>query len=71
LRWTNEWALPDHFDYPLDFCTQFNQTILITSGKDAVKLDASNPKLWVAEICIDLPPALTKALEDCIGSTID
>ena len=64
-------GLPDHFDYPLDFCTQFNQTILITSGKDAVKLDASNPKLWVAEICIDLPPALTKALEDCIGSTID
>lgn len=64
-------GLPDHFDYPADFCTQFNQTILITSGKDAVKLDATNPKLWVAEICIDLPPALTKALEDCIGSTID
>lgn len=64
-------GLPDHFDYPVDFCMQFNQTILITSGKDAVKLAASNPKLWVAEICIELPPALTKALEDCIGSTID
>jgi len=64
-------GLPDHFAYPIDFCAQFDQAILITSGKDAVKLSASNPKLWVAEICIDLPPELTKALEDCIGPTID
>lgn len=71
LALTEQIGLPDHFDYPVDFCTQFNQAILITSGKDAVKLNASNPKLWVAEISIELPPALTKALEDCIGSTID
>lgn len=64
-------ALPDHFNYPGDFCTQFNQSILITSGKDAVKLKSSNSKVWVAEIHVELPPALTFALEDCIGSTID
>lgn len=68
---TKQMGLPDHFDYPVDFCAQFNQAILITSGKDAVKLNTSNPKLWVAEILIDLPPTLTKALEDCLGSTID
>ncbi|MEW6205111.1 MAG: tetraacyldisaccharide 4'-kinase [Pseudomonadota bacterium] len=64
-------GLPDHFNYPDDFCTQFNQQVLITSGKDAVKLSDSNPKVWVAEISVKLPPALTQALEDCIGPTID
>ena len=64
-------GLPDHYSYPIDFCAQFDQPILITSGKDAVKLNASNPKVWVAEITVELPPALTQALEDCIGSTID
>lgn len=64
-------GLPDHYSYPIDFCAQFDQPILITSGKDAVKLNASNPKVWVAEINVELPPALTQALEDCIGSTID
>ncbi|WP_341236468.1 tetraacyldisaccharide 4'-kinase [uncultured Limnobacter sp.] len=64
-------GLPDHFNYPEDFCAQFIQQVLITSGKDAVKLDHSNPKVWVAEISVTLPPALTQALEDCIGPTID
>lgn len=64
-------GLPDHYSYPIDFCAQFDQPILITSGKDAVKLNASNPKVWVAEINVELPLALTQALEDCIGSTID
>jgi tetraacyldisaccharide 4'-kinase len=64
-------GLPDHFNYPEDFCTQFNQEVLITSGKDAVKLNQLNPKVWVAEISVKLPPALTHALEDCIGPTID
>ena len=64
-------GLPDHYSYPIDFCAQFDQPILITSGKDAVKLNASNPRVWVAEIHIELPTALTQALEDCIGSTID
>jgi tetraacyldisaccharide 4'-kinase len=63
--------LPDHFNYPDDFCTQFNQAILITSGKDAVKLDALNDKVWVAEISVKLPTALTKSLEICIGPTIN
>ncbi len=64
-------GLPDHFNYPENFCTQFNQEVLITSGKDAVKLNCSDPKVWVAEINVKLPPALTHALEDCIGPTID
>lgn len=64
-------SLPDHYNYPDDFCAQFNQQVLITSGKDAVKLIGSNPKVWVAEIAVEMPPALTQALEDCIGSTID
>jgi tetraacyldisaccharide 4'-kinase len=64
-------GLPDHFNYPEDFCAQFDQQVLITSGKDAVKLGDSNPKVWMAEISVKLPPALTQALEDCIGPTID
>lgn len=64
-------GLPDHFSYPEDFCAQFDQDVLITSGKDAVKLNPSDPKVWVAEISVKLPPALTQALEDCIGPTID
>lgn len=64
-------ALPDHFRYPESFCAHFNQAVLITGGKDAVKLNASNSKVWVAEIHVDLPPALTQALEECIGSTTD
>ncbi len=64
-------ALPDHHDYPNDFCDQFSEEILITTGKDAVKLVPPNTKLWVAEISLELPPKLLKSLEDCIGSTID
>jgi len=64
-------GLPDHFNYPEDFCAQCDQQVLITSGKDAVKLKPSNPKVWVAEISVKLPPALTKTLENCIGPTID
>ena len=67
----NTVGLPDHYNYPDNFCAQFDQQVLITSGKDAVKLNSSNPKVWVAEITVELPPALTQALEDCIGSTID
>lgn len=67
----NTVGLPDHYNYPDNFCAQFDQQVLITSGKDAVKLIASNHKVWVAEITVELPPALTQALEDCIGSTID
>jgi len=64
-------ALPDHHDYPGNFCDQFSEDVLITTGKDAVKLIPPNPKLWVAEIDLELPPALLKSLEDCIGPTID
>lgn len=63
--------LPDHFPYADDFCAQFDQPVLITTGKDAVKLSTSNSKLWVAEIQVQLPPTLTLSLEDCIGPTID
>ncbi|MCR2747772.1 tetraacyldisaccharide 4'-kinase [Limnobacter parvus] len=71
IKITQKMPLPDHFDYPADFCMQFDQSILITSGKDAVKLNSSNSKVWVAEIHVELPPALTLALEDSIGPTID
>lgn len=64
-------ALPDHFDYPADYAQQFADAVLITTGKDAVKLNASNPRLWVAQIEVKLPAALTKSLEDCIGLTTD
>lgn len=64
-------SLPDHFRYPEDYCNQFSQQVLITTGKDAVKLNDSNPAVWVAEICIGLPPALTLSLEESIGPTVD
>lgn len=64
-------ALPDHFDFPDDFCAQLNSAILITTGKDAVKLPMTDPRLWVAEIQIELPTALTHALEDYIGFSTD
>ena len=64
-------ALPDHHDYPDDFCDQFSEEVLITTGKDAVKLIPPNTRLWVAEINLELPPELIKSLEDCIGPTID
>lgn len=69
-------SLPDHFNYPNHFCAQFDQQVLITTGKDAVKLldthlEKTNSKVWVAEIFVELPPALIQALEDSIGPTID
>lgn len=64
-------ALPDHYAYPGDFCDQFDEQVLITSGKDAVKLGNTNPKLWVAEIDVKLPPALIQTLEEALGPTTD
>ncbi|HEX4856272.1 MAG TPA: tetraacyldisaccharide 4'-kinase [Limnobacter sp.] len=64
-------GLPDHFSYPAGFCDQFSQPVLITTGKDAVKLSHDNPAVWVAEIQLQLPPSLALALEECIGSTTD
>ncbi len=64
-------ALPDHHDYADDFCKQFSEEVLITTGKDAVKLNPPNTRLWVAEINLELPPKLIDSLEDCIGPTID
>jgi tetraacyldisaccharide 4'-kinase len=61
-------SLPDHFDYPDDFCSRFNQSVLITSGKDAVKLIDPDPRVWQVEIQIELPPKLLQTLEDALGS---
>lgn len=63
--------LPDHFQYPADYCKAFTEDVLITTGKDAVKLVPYDPRLWVANIEVELPAALTQALEDHIGHSID
>lgn len=64
-------GLPDHFNYPPHYEMQFSEDILITTGKDAVKLDVSNSKLWIAEIQVHLPTALTHSLENSLGLTTD
>ncbi|HEX4879552.1 MAG TPA: tetraacyldisaccharide 4'-kinase, partial [Limnobacter sp.] len=64
-------ALPDHHDYPTGFCEQFEEQVLITSGKDAVKLWPHDPRLWIADIQVALPTPLTQALEDHIGRSTD
>lgn len=63
-------ALPDHFDYPLAYDAAFTEDILITTGKDAVKLTQPNPKRWVAEIQVALPTPLTQQIEDRLGRPI-
>ena len=64
-------ALDDHYNYPPDFCVQFDHDVLIVTGKDAVKLQNTESRLWVAQIQTHLPQPLIKALEDCIGRTTD
>ncbi|HEX4919079.1 MAG TPA: tetraacyldisaccharide 4'-kinase [Limnobacter sp.] len=67
----NTIALPDHHKYPAGFCQQFSEDVLITSGKDAVKLWPYDPRLWIADIQVVLPTPLTQALEDHIGRSTD
>lgn len=64
-------ALPDHFDYPEQFCASFGEEVLLTTGKDAVKLNQSDPRLWVVEINMDLPKPLMEQLEKRIGRQLD
>lgn len=64
-------ALPDHFDYPSDFCSGLSADILLVTAKDAVKLDTSDKRIWVAEAEVQLPRALTQALEEYVGHSTD
>ena len=58
-------ALPDHFNYPKQFCDQFDEAILITTEKDAVKLPY-NPRLWVAIVAVELPTNLLYSLDEAL-----
>ncbi|HEX4844454.1 MAG TPA: tetraacyldisaccharide 4'-kinase [Limnobacter sp.] len=68
---TNTVALPDHHDYADGFCQRFQEDVLITSGKDAVKLWPHDPRVWIANIQVVLPAPLKQALEDHIGRSTD
>lgn len=63
--------LPDHFDYPASFCQSLSHPVLLTTGKDAVKLPDHEARLWVVDVAIELPPALCGALETLIGRAFD
>ncbi|MDH4394328.1 MAG: tetraacyldisaccharide 4'-kinase [Limnobacter sp.] len=60
-------GLPDHFDYPAEFCESLPHEILLTTGKDAVKLPLQESRLWVVDVKVTLPPALIHQLENAIG----
>lgn len=64
-------GLPDHFDYPSKFCESLPHEVLLTTGKDAVKLPQQEPRLWVVDVKVTLPPALIHQLEKAIGRTFD
>jgi tetraacyldisaccharide 4'-kinase len=67
-----EWiGLPDHFDYPPAFCESLPHDVLLTTGKDAVKLPQLEPRLWVVDVKVTLPPALIHQLENAIGRSFD
>lgn len=68
---TRTLGLGDHFDYPDAYDHQFTEDILITTGKDAVKLNTATPKLWIAEIDVQLPTSLTQLLEGRLGLATD
>lgn len=61
--------LPDHFDYPQDFCADLACDVALTTGKDAVKLVDHLEKVWVARIHVDLPDSLISQIEAKIGLT--
>lgn len=71
LNLTHTTALPDHAQYPIDFCESLLGQVLITTGKDAVKLNTDDPRLWVAEIAVQLPQALINPIEDQLGPPTD
>lgn len=64
-------GLPDHFDYPPSFCESLTHEILLTTGKDAVKLPQLEPRLWVVDVKVTLPPELIQQLEKAIGRPFD
>lgn len=64
-------GLPDHFDYPPAFCESLTHEVLLTTGKDAVKLPQLEPRLWVVEVRVTLPPELIQQLEKAIGRSFD
>ncbi|HEY1057636.1 MAG TPA: tetraacyldisaccharide 4'-kinase [Limnobacter sp.] len=64
-------GLPDHADYPENFCSTMHGDILLTSGKDAVKLPITDARLWVADIEVTLPAVLIDRLEEQLGLTTD
>jgi tetraacyldisaccharide 4'-kinase len=71
IECTRTLSLGDHFNYPEAYDHQFPEDILLTTGKDAVKLYAATPKLWVAEIDVQLPTPLIHLLEDRLGLATD
>ncbi|MCQ8896536.1 tetraacyldisaccharide 4'-kinase [Limnobacter humi] len=64
-------GLPDHTDYPENFCSTLPGDVLLTSGKDAVKLPTTDTRLWVVDIDVTLPTALLDSLEEQLGLTTD
>ncbi|MFN7836094.1 MAG: tetraacyldisaccharide 4'-kinase [Burkholderiaceae bacterium] len=57
-------SLPDHFAYPEGFLETLQGSILLTTGKDAVKLPHDDPRLWTLEIELQLPVAIVDLIEE-------
>jgi tetraacyldisaccharide 4'-kinase len=58
--------VPDHFSYPPEFTDTLKADTLLTTGKDAVKLQKNDPRLWVVDIEVQLPEAAFRLIEDCL-----
>lgn len=69
LKVDHKKPLPDHFDYPENFCADLACDVALTTGKDAVKLTKHLGKVWVARIHVTLPETLISQIEAKIGLT--
>ncbi|NJM32292.1 MAG: tetraacyldisaccharide 4'-kinase [Limnobacter sp.] len=63
--------LPDHHHYPAGFCEGLHADVLLTTGKDAVKLPRYDLRLWVAEVHVSLPTSLEHTLRKALGLPTD
>ena len=57
-------SLPDHYAYPENFLQTVDEDIILTTGKDAVKLPKDDPRLWVVNIKVTLPDGLVHHIKE-------
>ena len=57
---------PDHYAYPTGYLDNLPEQIIITTGKDAVKLPKTDPRLWVVNIRVSLPNTLVDRIKECL-----